>query len=249
MLDANHAEHIILAFRRYISVVLDKPRRITYKSIFKKNRKPAVQRRRQMGRFLIAMGLFFSLVSVSTPSEAYLRKGLFRLGLESTLFRFSVGDYDFKNGPAHDVENIAFGVGVPKAGLHLAGTVVNGLVFGGRITIGMTSEDQLFEDDQYFTWSVLPYLEYVFLRRVFRPFVTVMAGVEGIARYPQDDTWWWGFEAAGGGGFHFFVFQNLSIDLTFLAGGIFGGGREQNVEFQHWRFFTSMLFGISGWFG
>lgn len=203
-----------------------------------------------MGRFFTAAGILFCLVFASVPARASLSKGLFRLGLESTFFRLSIVDYDPEDAPDRDFQKVSIGAGLPEAGLNLAGTVANGWVFGGRITLGLASDDIIFENTRYLTWSVLPYFEYVFLSRVFRPFVTVMAGAEGVTHYNDGtpSTWWAGFKGAGGGGAHFFARRSISIDITMLAGAIVGGGERNNQKFQHWRFFTSILFGISGWF-
>jgi len=203
-----------------------------------------------MGRIFTASGIVLCLVIICAPAHASLRRGLFRLGLESTFFRLSIVDYDPEDGPDRDFQRVSVGAGIPHAGLNLAGTVANGWVFGGRITLGLMDDDEIFNNARYLTWSVLPYFEYVFLTRVFRPFVTVIAGAEGVAHYSggEPDTWWAGFKAAGGGGAHFFVHRHVSIDLTLLAGGIIGGGEQGDVKFQHWRFFTSVLFGLSGWF-
>ena len=170
------------------------------------------------------------------------------MGLDSTLFRYSLVNEEVDGGAESDFDSVSFGAGIPNAGLNFGGTVLNGLVLGGRVNVGRYGQDQLLEDYSLVIWSVLPYLEYVFLDGVFRPFVTVIAGVEGVADYLNDDTWWWGFNVSGGGGFHFFVHQHISIDFSLLAGFVIGSGERNNQDFQHRRFTMSCLFGVSGWF-
>ncbi len=173
---------------------------------------------------------------------------MFRLGVDTTIFRAGFIRQEPDGGDPRDFDAVSVGIGLPQAGLNFGGSIANGLVFGARVTIGLNEDDQIFEDDSYLLWSVLPYLEFIFMRRVFRPFLTVIVGAEGVGRYRDDDTWWWGFKALGGGGFHFFVHRHVSIDLTLLAGFVGGGGELNNNDFHHRRFTTQCLLGVSGWF-
>jgi len=204
-------------------------------------------------KFLAA--LFLSAVVAPLTSVAETPAGLFRANLDSMLFGFGSGEFEHDNDNVeHDFDAATVGLGLDSAGVGLGYTVIDGLLIGGRISLGLRGFDDYLDDSDAFFWSVLPYGEYIFLDGVARPFVTAVLGFEG-KNFDQDagDRWWWGFEIGAGGGGHFFVLDQLSLDATMLFSFIVGTGEDESaanntVDFNHWRFRLSALVGLSAWF-
>lgn len=195
-----------------------------------------------------AFVLACALLSLPQEGNASLRKGYLRLGFDSTFFRFGVTNYAPKN--LEDDYKTAFnlGAGMPNTGIIIGYSALNGFVLGARLNLGLASADDYFDDDHFLAWAAAPFMEYIFLKGVIRPFLTASVGVNGVASYQSDDTWWWGFTFSGGGGIHFFAHQNVSIDLSLLPGFTLGSGKADGLEFKHWRFTVAVPLGISGWF-
>ena len=202
---------------------------------------------------LVFVTLVVGCFLVPITGRASLQKGLFKFGFDSTLFRFGLVNYDPHGPDEKDFDNISFGIGIPNGGLIFGYCVVNGLVLGARVSVGLQGYDDYIRDEQVVIWSAMPFLEYIFLRRVFRPFFMVTLGMEGVNAYRHDDTWWWAFKAAGGGGAHIFAHPRVSIDFTLLAGFAIGHGENVGLpnpgpKYEHWRFMAECLLGVSGWF-
>jgi hypothetical protein len=204
-----------------------------------------------MGKVLTTLAFLCALIFCPPATEASLRTGTFRLGLDSTLFRFSYIEYQKAGESDNDFYDTSLGLGVSNPGLNIGTTILDGLVLGGRISVGRIGQDQFLNSGQYINWSALPYFEYVFSEGVLRPYIALQFGAEGVAKYPNDDTSWWSFDIQAGGGLHFFAYQYISIDLGLLAGFAVGTGvvsdTVNSTEFRHWRFTASCLLGVSGW--
>jgi hypothetical protein len=69
-----------------------------------------------------------ALICYSPSALASLHQGLFRLGLDSTLFCFRSINEEANDHQERVYDIVAFGVGIPNAGLNIGGTVLNGLV-------------------------------------------------------------------------------------------------------------------------
>ncbi len=199
--------------------------------------------------FLVVAALFFLM---PWHVSAQTRAGLFKVSLDSTVFAFGVGEVDWEDGPERDYDAPTVGFGLSSAGIGFGYTVIDKLVIGGRLTLGMEGRDEYLGDDWWFIWSVLPFAEYVFLDGLVRPFVMGTLGFEGKSDdFDDNDTWWWGFTFGPGGGIHFFVHDNVSLDLIgmfLFTVGTGEDGRPRDDDFKHWRFRLSVLAGISGWF-
>jgi len=99
-------------------------------------------------------------------------------------------------------------------------------------------------------WSILPYLEYVWLTGIVRPFVKGQLGIEGLHDENYD---FFGILLGAGGGIHIFPnTDRLSLDVngdfTFRFGGGDANDDAAGGHFNHWRFAFAIAFGISGWF-
>lgn len=198
--------------------------------------------------------LICSVLALPGPAKAALRKGYLRLGFDSTLFRFGLSNYNPGQGDDDNITSVTVGAAMPNTGAVVGYTVTNGLVIGARVNVGIAGSDAYFVKDHYVSWALNPYLEYVFLREIVRPFLSVQLGAEGLVSYQSDDTWWWGFNFAGGGGVHFFLHQNVSVDLALYPGFSIGNGEmgapppAKATKFKHWRFTVAIPLGVSGWF-
>ena len=198
--------------------------------------------------------LICSVVTLPEPAEGALRKGYLRLGFDSTFLRFGLTNYNPDEVDDSSITAITVGAAMPNTGVVFGYTPLNGLVVGARLNVGIAGSDQYFAEDHYLSWSITPYLEYVFKKEVVRPFLAVQLGAEGVAHYQADDTWWWGFNFSGGAGIHFFLHQNVSIDVALLPGFTVGTGemaipgQTDVAKFKHWRFTVAIPIGVSGWF-
>ena len=204
-----------------------------------------------MRKYIFFFALALPVLLAPTKSMATTQKGLFKLSLDSTFFRFGTGEVDFDDGPEDDFDTATVGIGMHDTSISFGFTVIPGLVIGGRVTFGLQGFDFYQWDHEVFVWSVLPYVEYVFLDGVPRPFVMGIAGFEGM-NSDDFDMWWWGFKVGGGGGAHFFVMDRLSLDAFLLLAFDVGTGEIEvpgdDVDFSHWRFSVSTLVGMSAWF-
>ncbi|MCP4707099.1 MAG: hypothetical protein GY869_00620, partial [Planctomycetes bacterium] len=161
------------------------------------------------------------------------------------------GEVDYDDVGEDDFSVPTVGVGMASAGIGFGYTVIDKLVIGGRLTLGMDGYDEYHFDDWGFVWSVLPFAEYVFLSGLVRPFVMGTLGFEGRNDDFGRDRWWWGFTFGRGGGIHFFLQDNISLDLIGMFLFTVGTGERdfgRDEDFTHWRFRLSVLVGISGWF-
>jgi hypothetical protein len=176
--------------------------------------------------------------------------------------------YGFDIGPAS-----RFGIGIS---CNLNGR----LSLGARVAFGFSSASQKWDfhggdhpkTDIDVDYAVLPYLEYAFGAGRIRPFLTVVAGVDGAVsrsrREGYDDTGEWTDKhtavltlgALGlGGGLHVFLADRISLDLWLLEAVGFGrmrttqdmdGGTEpDDIEDEHfaWRSRTEIVLGLTGW--
>jgi len=202
----------------------------------------------------IASVVICSIALHSEPAHGALRKGYLRLGFDSTFLRFGLANYNPAESSDTTITAITAGAAMPNTGVVFGYSVLGGLVLGARLNVGIAGSDQYFAEDHFVSWSVYPYLEYVFLKEIVRPFLTVQIGAEGLVHYQADDTWWWGFNFGGGFGIHFFLHQNVSIDVALMPGFTIGTGemaspgQAQVTEFKHWRFTVAIPVGVSGWF-
>jgi hypothetical protein len=194
------------------------------------------------------------------PGElfALTRAKLTRVHLDTTLFRAGIGEHDYDDGAEVDHNGFTGGFGMSSAGIGAGFAVIDGLVVGGKLTLGAEGYDPYHVDGTGFAWSIMPYVEYIFLDGLARPFVMGTLGFEGRNDMPDDDDyWWWAFAFGMGGGVHLFVFDNLSFDIGLLVGFDFGTGENENFpvgkptvtddDFDHWMFKLEILLGISGW--
>lgn len=198
-------------------------------------------------RFSIG-AVFFVCLLFAQDGHGYVRKGLYRLGFDSNVFRFGLVNIAYENTQDDSLRSFTAGAGMANTGLVLGMTVKNGLLLGARLNIGLAGQGELLSDEHYFSWGVSPFLEYVFLDRVVRPFLSVALGAQGASSYADDDSLWWGFRFGGGGGVHFFLHQSVSVDLALDLGYALGRGRQFDADFKHWQLSTSVLLGTSGWF-
>ncbi|MDJ0764343.1 MAG: hypothetical protein QNJ97_15295 [Myxococcota bacterium] len=178
--------------------------------------------------------------------------GLFKLSLNSTFFRFGMGEVDVEDQPGErDYDAATVGVGMQNAGIGFGYTVIPGLVVGGTVTLGLQGLDEFHGDDEAFIWQLLPYVEYIFLDGLVRPFVRGTVGFEGLSSDEFGDVWWWGFTFGAGGGAHFFIRDYISLDALLMLGFTVGTGEFEagnDRDFSHWRFRISALLGMSAWF-
>ncbi len=199
---------------------------------------------------LILISVLLAALAAPLIGEAAVPRGAFRLSFDTTFFRFGVGEREY-DGREQNFDAATFGIGMPSYGVGFGGAVTDNVVIGGRLTMGLEGYDHYHQDADGFVWQVLPYVEYVFLAGIFRPFVMGILGFQGRGDLDEmgDDSWW-GFTAGGGGGFHLFFFSNLSLDVTLAADYTVGTGETpRNQDFGHWRFTFGALVGLSGWFG
>ena len=202
------------------------------------------------------------LVAFSSVATAQTRAGLVKIHLDTSLFGFGVGeeDYDDDNINDRDYDQITVGLGTPSAGIGGGYTVIDGLVVGGKVAVALDGWDKYHFDSGGFTWSIMPYVEYIWLAGIFRPFVIGTLGFEGF--FIDDNViatnqkkHWWNFTFGGGGGAHFFLYDRISLDATLLfTFGVGTGEREISLvnrtvtdDFTHWRFLFMTLIGISVW--
>ncbi len=207
-----------------------------------------------MKKYIVLVAIVTCVLLAPQRSMAVTRAGLFKLSLDSSFFGFGMGEVDPDGGRTNDFDSPTFGVGLSSPGIGLGYTVIDCLVIGGRVTLGVQGYDDLFRNDESFYWSVLPYFEYIFLSGVARPFVTGTIGFEGVKEDAFDDHGrrWWGFTFGGGGGAHFFVIDQVSIDAMLLITFTVGRGEDErpddDLDFKLWHFKLSGLFGLSAWF-
>ncbi|MCP4675730.1 MAG: hypothetical protein GY854_09535 [Deltaproteobacteria bacterium] len=207
-----------------------------------------------MKRCIIFVMIAAGVLLTPQRATAVTRAGLLKLSLDSSFIGFGTGEIDPEGGDDNDFGAPTFGVGLSSPGIGLGYTVIDKLVIGGRVTLGVQGHDDLFGDYESFFWSVLPYFEYIFLSGVARPFVTGTLGFEGVKvdAFDDDGRWWWGFTFGGGGGAHFFVIEQVSLDAMLLLTFTVGGGEDErpddDLDFKLWHFKLSGLFGLSAWF-
>lgn len=201
------------------------------------------------------------LAAFSSVAAAQTRAGLVKIHLDTSLFGFGVGEEDYDNSNLErDYDQITVGLGTPSAGIGGGYTIIDGLVVGGKVTLALDGWDKYHYDSGGFTWSVMPYVEYIWLAGIFRPFVMGTLGFEGFVLNDDDtidqDKNWWNFTFGAGGGAHFFLYDRISLDATLLF--TFGvgtgeretatiGGNRVTADFSHWRFLFMTLIGISVW--
>jgi hypothetical protein len=174
--------------------------------------------------------------------------GLWTVNLDTTLFGFGTGNINFKDATIADAEfdAVTGGIGMGNAAIGAGYTLIDGLVLGIRVRFGAQGMDEYRIDDTVFVWSFIPYVEYIFLDGLWRPFVTGELGFDGKA---SDDNWYWGCTIGVGGGVHAFIFNNFSVDGRMMFDINFGSGEiATNDAFRQWRFGISGLVGMSVWF-
>jgi hypothetical protein len=205
--------------------------------------------------FTLMIGTLIFLVPLTSKATAGTASGLFRIHLDTTVFRVGIGEIDPDDSPANDYDGFTGGIGLESAGIGFGYTVINGLVIGGKLSFGADGFDKYHSDVTGFRWSIMPYVEYIFLDGLLRPFVIGIFGFQGRNNLPQTDDYWdWAFTFSAGGGLHIFVFNNLSFDGTMLFGFDVGAGEYEfgtprgDVHFNHWKFKLDLLLGMSVWF-
>jgi hypothetical protein len=205
---------------------------------------------------LIAAACFFVF---PTAIQAQTKAGLFKIQLDTVLFSYGLGEVDRSSSNDRSFGDATAGLGMANAGIGLGYTVIDRLVIGGRIALGIEGYDDYFWDAEGFRWSVMPFLEYVFLDKIFRPFIMLSLGFEGYSTEDVEFLWqgektsWWGFRSEIAGGGHVFVHEVVSLDFTLGMAFVFGNGEVEvttsadDLEFKHWRFDFSALVGLSVW--
>ena len=212
-----------------------------------------------MRRFLSAL-LFLSALSAMAAAPdsaaALVTRGTLRPSMDTVLMQYRNGSVDPEDRNDRDYDDIGLGLGLPYAGVGFGVAVIDNLLIGGRLTLGYQNDEVEDFDLSRFTWGVLPYVEYVFLDGVVRPFVMGTLGFEGeTGEQDNDDFKEFRFAFGGGGGAHFFIAPVFSIDATMLVWGRVGKGewdyrgtvlRDYDYSVREFRIDT--LFGLSGWF-
>jgi hypothetical protein len=108
-----------------------------------------------------------ALIAVLAPKEsaAVTKAGLFKLSLDTTFFRFGIGELDPDDGGARDFDTPTVGIGMQDTSIGFGFTVIPGLVIGGRVTFGLQGFDTYLWDDQVFIWSALPCVDSLCISR------------------------------------------------------------------------------------
>ena len=199
--------------------------------------------------FIIVLGaLAFSLVSAQ--AAAWMPEKQLRVHLESHLLEVATGEVN-PDGPGEaDFGEVEIGIGMDKGAVGFGVTLGPGFVLGGRLILDQETDTWGFGDNEWFVWSILPYLEYVWLTGIVRPFVKGQLGIEGLHDENYD---FFGILLGAGGGIHIFPnTDRLSLDVngdfTFRFGGGDANDDAAGGHFNHWRFAFAIAFGISGWF-
>ena len=196
----------------------------------------------------VAAAVLLAPMASDAMPKAGTRAGLWTVNLDSTLFGFGTGNINFKDSTIADADfnAVTFGIGTGNAAIGAGYTVIDGLVVGMRVRFGAQGMDEYRVDDTVFVWSFIPYVEYIFLDGLWRPFVTGELGFDGKA---SDENWYWGCTIGVGGGVHTFLFNNFSVDARLVFDMNFGSGEiSTNDGFKQWRFGMSGLIGMSVWF-
>lgn len=203
--------------------------------------------KKQFVLFLGAICVYLMTTSV----RAEMPNGMFRLHLFSNIIEVGTGEVTPDGGAEDQFGGLEFGAGLSRFGIGFGYTLGKGFVIGGRVALGSESYDwSPGNDGDHFLCSVIPYVEYVFLNTRVRPFVRGMLGFEG-AHYDNGGGFW-GFVTGGGGGIHVFLRPNVSMDFVLdlaIRGGTghWDNGNAPDVDYSHWRFSFSTLFGLSAW--
>ncbi|MCP4198982.1 MAG: hypothetical protein GY762_17700 [Proteobacteria bacterium] len=197
---------------------------------------------------IIAVLLLAPMESNAVP-RAGTRAGLWTVNLDTTLFGFGTGRINHKDANRADddfeFDAVTGGIGMGNAAIGAGYTLIDGLVLGVRVRLGAQGLDEYRIDDTAFVWSFVPYVEYIFLDGLWRPFVTGKLGFDGKV---NDDLWYWGCTIGVGGGVHAFIFNNFSADARFLFDINFGSGEFGSGEARQWRFGMGGMVGMSVWF-
>ncbi|MCK9521641.1 MAG: hypothetical protein M0R76_01190 [Proteobacteria bacterium] len=204
---------------------------------------------------LCLMGIGIAALFLLAPqARAEMQSGLFRIHLDTPILGVGVGGIN-PDGPGGKSTFSGFqvGLGTPSMGLGLGGTLGKGFVLGGKATVAMAASDwYLADESEHFVWSLVPYIEYVFLQGLARPFVMGQLGFEGLHDTMGDVKYgWWSFLFGIGGGVHFMLSPKVSIDALLDLQQRFGTGRTKvgpiKDGFNHWRFSMNILLGLSIW--
>jgi hypothetical protein len=179
--------------------------------------------------------------------------------------------FAFNGGPA-PVSRFGFGIGYELS---------NRISIGARVILGFSAvrpkdaddeDDDDKETDFVFDYAVLPYLEYALGTDRIRPYLTVVAGLdgtmyrskyegsEGDVDYTERDTVALSFGVIGvGGGAHVFLADSVSLDLWLLemvgvgaldyksSIDIDGDTESEEDKTFAWRSRTELFVGITGW--
>jgi hypothetical protein len=201
-----------------------------------------------------------ALLSSPGVAEAEIERGTFRLHLESTFFSFFKGELDPDGRGDIDLDGVHFGVGAPsqeysitRQSVGFGVTLIPNLVLGARVTLAVVHrDDDEVDDSDLFVMGFIPYLEYVFLDGMWRPFVTAVVGTEGwFGEIGDTDYRFANFVSGAGGGLHVFLAPQFSIDGTLLFSFAVGGGEWErgraDEDFDFWCIDLSLLLGLSGW--
>lgn len=196
------------------------------------------------------------LLCALAPSRAnaQTQAGQFRVSLDTELLGFGKGEID-PDGRNNDIDYdaVTFGLGMAGTGIGFGYTVIDNLLIGGRLSLGLEGLDRYQIDGDGFIWSVMFYAEYIFLPGMFRPFVTATLGFGGIKTDDLIDCWWWSMTGGIGGGLHIFLIPNVSLDATLLIKMGGGTGEFENnvindIDYKHWLFSFDLALGVSAWF-
>ncbi len=218
-----------------------------------------------MRSIIIVLSIIIVSLGLPEPAESQVKSGTVRLHLDTLFMGYLFNNYDPEEGEEVETGTFSIGLGNPRLGIGFGLAVIDQLVIGGRFTGYLTASeiDEIDYKLKGFQWGILPYVQYLFLTGVVRPFIIGQMGFSGLAESSEDDRVEidrnrWGFVFGGGGGVHFFLGNRLSIDLTVLFDYSIGRQTEEHdyawdiadveLEATVSRFEWSTLLGLSGWF-
>jgi len=211
-----------------------------------------------MKKYILGSIAVFTLLSMPGLSSAGIPSGTKRLHLDTMFLGFMFVNTDPEDGPDIETSTFSIGLGKPQVGAGFGISIIDNLVLGARFTgyFETVHNDDADWRENTFYWGVLPYVEYIFLNQLVRPFIMGTTGFRGdVMRGEAGDADWegstWAFLIGGGGGVHFFVTRNFSIDLIGLFEYSIAKHREEYGDEEEATsniFELSLLLGLSGWF-
>ncbi|MCP4605070.1 MAG: hypothetical protein GY847_31860 [Proteobacteria bacterium] len=236
-----------------------------------------------MRRITLILLTIILVGSIAQIASAQTKASRFRMNLDTTLFSFGrytseaeLSDEEPDELDAESTEytstSIGFGDGigsssVPMFGLGLGFVATENWTIGAKLQLGggaynyeLAGFSSAEIEMRTFAYAALPYVEYKFLTGPIQPFILATLGYRGYTGWSKENedqkTFNHLFEFGGAVGTHFFVGDNVSVDVSILACGDVGKtkskmelpGEIEDLETSIRGFKLAAIVGLSGWF-